>query len=41
MNWLMQNHMIANPEKFHTILVRKDQTNTSRENLNTKDELIK
>ena len=33
--------MIANPEKFQAILIRKDLTNTSGENLNIKAELIK
>ena len=41
LNWLKQNQMIANPEKFHAILIRKDQTNTSRENLIINGELIK
>ena len=33
--------MIANPEKFHAVLIRKDQTNISGENLNIKGELVK
>ena len=41
LNWLNQNQMIANPEKFHAILIRKDQTNTSGENLIINGELIK
>ena len=41
LNWLKQNQMIANPEKFHASLIRKDQTNTSGENLIINGELIK
>ena len=29
LNWVKQNHIIANPEMFHVIFIRKDQTNTS------------
>ena len=32
---------VANPEKFHAMLVRKDQTNLSEEYLNIKGEPIK
>ena len=28
LNWLNQNEMTANPEKFHALLIRKDQANT-------------
>ena len=31
LTWLKQNEMIANPEKFHALLLRKNQTNTSGE----------
>ena len=41
LNWLKQNQMIANPETFHASLIRKDQTNTSGENLILNGELIK
>ena len=41
LNWLKQNQIIANPEKFHAIIIRKDQTNTSGENLIIDGELIK
>ena len=34
LTWLKHNQMIANPEKFHALLIRKDQTNTSGENFN-------
>ena len=27
LNWLKENQMIANPEKFHAILTKKDPTN--------------
>ena len=33
--------MIANPEKVHAVLIRKDETNTSGENLIIKGELTK
>ena len=33
--------MIANPEKFHAILTKMDQTNFSGENFNIKGEQIK
>ena len=33
--------MIASPEKFHAILIKKYQTNSSGENLNIKGEQIK
>ena len=29
LSWLEQNEMIANPNKFHALVVKKDQTNTS------------
>ena len=41
LTWLKHNQMIANPEKFHVILLRKDRTNTSGETLNIKGELLK
>ena len=33
--------MTANPEKFHAIFIKKDQTNFSGENLNIKGEQAK
>ena len=41
LTWLKQNQMIANPEKFHVLLIRKDQTNTSGENFNIQGKMIK
>ena len=34
LSWLKQNEMIANPERFHAILLRKKQTSTSGEKIN-------
>ena len=36
-----QNEMIANPDKFHASLLRKDQTSTSGEQINIKGKIIK
>ena len=33
--------MIANPEKFHALLLRKNQTNTSGEQININGKIIK
>ena len=33
--------MIANPEKFHALLIKKDQTNTSGENFNIQGKTLK
>ena len=41
LTWLKHNQMIANPEKFHALLIRKDQTNTSEENFNIQGKMIK
>ena len=41
LNWLEQNEMIANPEKFHALLLRKNQTNTSGEQININGKIIK
>ena len=41
LTWLKHNQMIANPEKFHALLIRKDQTNTSGENVNIQGKMIK
>ena len=41
LSWLKQNEMIANPEKFHAILLRKNQTNTSGEEININGKIIK
>ena len=37
---LKQSEMIANPEKFHAILLRKSRTNTSGEKINIDGEII-
>ena len=41
LNWLENNHMIANPEKFHALIVKKNQENTSGQLINIKDKQIK
>ena len=41
LSWLEQNEMIANPENFHAILLRKNQTNTIGEKININDKVIK
>ena len=41
LSWLENNEMIANPEKFHAILVRKNQRNTSGEPININGKMIK
>ena len=41
LTWLKQNQMIANPEKFHALLIKKDQTNTSGENFNIQGKTFK
>ena len=41
LSWLENNEMIANPEKFHAILLRKNQTNTSGEPININGKMIK
>ena len=41
LTWLKQNQMIANPEKFHALLIRKDQTNTRGENFDIQGKTIK
>ena len=41
LSWLEQNEMIANRNKFHAFIVKKDQTNTSRIDLNFQGHSIK
>ena len=41
LSWLENNEMMANPEKFHAILLRKNQTNTSGEPININGKMIK
>ena len=35
-SWFDQNHMIANPSKFHAIIIRKDRKNTEGIEINIK-----
>ena len=41
LSWLKENEMIANPEKFHALLLRKNQVNTSGEEININGNTIK
>ena len=41
LSWLKQNEMIANPNKFHALFVKKDQTNTCGVNLDLQGHSIK
>ena len=41
LSWLEQNEMIANPDKFHALFVKKDQTNTLGINLDFQGHTIK
>ena len=41
LSWLENNEMIANPEKFHAILLKKNETNTSGEQININGQMIK
>ena len=41
LSWLKQDQMIANPEKFHALLIKKDQTNTRGENFSIQGKTIK
>ena len=41
LSWLENNEMIANPENFHAILLRKSQTNTIGEQININGKMIK
>ena len=40
LSWLENNEIIANPEKFPAILLRKNQTNTSGEPININGKMI-
>ena len=40
MDWLNDNQTIANPSKFHTIIVKKDQTDASGTSLSVKDHVL-
>ena len=41
LSWLEQSEMIVNPNKFHAIVVKKDQANTSGIDLNFQGHSIK
>ena len=41
LSWLEQSEMIANPNKFHALFVKKDQTNTCGINLDFQGHSIK
>ena len=41
LTWQEQNEMIANPRKFHTLVLRKNQTNTSGEQININGKITK
>ena len=40
LSWIDQNEMIANPNKFHALFVKKDQTDTSGINLDFQGQSI-
>ena len=40
LDWLKENHMIADPSKFHALLIKKDQTKTSGEKISIKGKTI-
>ena len=41
LTWLDRNEMIANPEKFHALLVKKDRTDTTRHSISIQGKTIK
>jgi len=41
LSWLKQSEMISNPETFHAILLRKNQTSTSWQKISIDGEIIK
>ena len=41
LTWLKQNQMISSPEKFHAVLTKNDQTNTSGQNFNIQGKTFK
>ena len=41
LTWLDQNEMIANPEKFHALLVKKDRTDTTGHKISIQGKTIK
>ena len=40
LTWLEQNEMIANPDKFHALLVRKDRKDASGQNISFQYKLV-
>ena len=40
LDWLKENHMIANPSNFHALLIKKDQTKTSGEKISIQGKTI-
>ena len=40
LDWLKENHMIPNSSKFHALLIKKDQTNTSGEKISIRGKTI-
>ena len=38
--WLDRNEMIANPEKFHALLVKKDRTDTTGHSISIQGKFI-
>ena len=41
LTWLEQNEVIANPEKFHALILRKDRKDTSGQNIDFQGHKIK
>ena len=41
LDWLKENYMIANPSKFHALLIKKGQTTTSGERISIQGKTIK
>ena len=39
-DWLKENYMIANPSKFHALLIKKDQTKTSGKKISIQGKTI-
>ena len=40
LDWLKENHMIANPSKFHALLIKKEQTKTVSEKMSIQGKTI-
>ena len=41
LTWLNGNEMIANPENFHALLVKKDQTDTTGHSISIQGKTVK